>query len=60
MNAGADLILDGLNAPGFREPGAPVRIAQAIFQAVKQEQIEDGEQRLIQSRDRIARLINAQ
>jgi len=60
INAGADLVLDGLNAPGFREPGAPVRIAQAIFQAVKQEKIADGEHRLIQSRDRISKLMKAQ
>jgi beta-N-acetylhexosaminidase len=48
LNAGADLILDGLNAPGYREPGAPGRLALAIAQGVDR-------QRLEQSRDRLDR-----
>lgn len=57
INAGADLILDGLNAPGFREPGSRKRIAQAIFQAVRQDQIAGGDARLIESRERINRFM---
>lgn len=48
INAGADLILDGLNAPGYREPGAPTRIAKAILESVS-------EARLIESCNRLDR-----
>ena len=48
INAGADLILDGLNAPGYREPGAPSRIARAILESVSKA-------RLIESHDRLDR-----
>jgi len=57
LSAGSDLILDGLNAPGFREPGAPGRLAQAIYQAVKQNRLAHGEAKLLESRDRIDRLL---
>lgn len=30
INAGADLVLNGLNAPGYREPGSATRIVKAI------------------------------
>ncbi len=46
LNAGADLILDGLNAPGYREPGAPHRLALAIAQGVEHTRLEQARDRL--------------
>ncbi len=53
INAGADLILDGLNAPGYRESGAPTRIANAILHAAQQGKIKDPELRFAESCDRL-------
>ncbi|PCI07257.1 glycoside hydrolase family 3 [bacterium] len=53
INAGADLILDGFNAPGYRQGGGPTRIAGAILNAAKQGEIEDPEQRFVESCDRL-------
>lgn len=55
--AGADIVLDGLNAPGFREPGAPTRIARAIVEAVERDRIRGAHARLKASRDRIDRFM---
>ncbi len=46
LSAGTDLILDGLNAPGYREPGAPGRIALAIAQGVERQRLEEARDRL--------------
>ena len=46
LNAGGDLILDGLNAPGYREPGTPYRLAMAIAQGVERTRIEQARDRL--------------
>ncbi|MAO20840.1 MAG: glycoside hydrolase family 3 [Phycisphaerae bacterium] len=56
ISAGCDLVIDGLNAPGYREPEAPVRIADAIAKAIGSGRIPHGEERLTQSRARVDRL----
>lgn len=53
IKAGCDLLVDGINAPGYREEGAPVRVADAIAKAIGQGEIPDAEQKLSQSRDRL-------
>ena len=53
LAGGCDLVLDGINAPGYREPGAPVRIANAIAEAIGQGRIPDAETRLAAARARI-------
>lgn len=55
ISAGADLILDGLNAPGYRQPGAPQHLAQAIYQSITQHRLANGEEKLIESRARLDR-----
>jgi len=57
INAGADLLVDGLNAPGYRQPGAPTRIADAICGAIRDGRINDPESRLETSRARVDRLM---
>ncbi len=44
--AGADLIVDGLNAPGYREPGGATRITQGLRQHGNHEQIMAAARRL--------------
>ena len=53
LKAGCDIVIDGLNAPGYREPLAPVRVVNAISNAIGSGRFPDGEQRLAQSRARI-------
>lgn len=57
IGAGCDLVLDGLNAPGYREPGTPARIADAIGAAIGQGRIPGGEERLYASRARVDRFM---
>ncbi len=58
LMAGCDVVLDGINAPGYREPNAPVRIVDAITKAVRSGHMPDGEARLSQSRARLDRLFS--
>lgn len=58
LAAGCDVILDGLNAPGFREPNAPVRIVNAISQAARSGQLPDAQERLEAGRARLDRLFS--
>tara|TARA_R110002072_G_scaffold42064_10_gene117921 strand:- start:59866 stop:60906 length:1041 start_codon:yes stop_codon:yes gene_type:complete len=46
IEAGADLILDGLNAPGYREPGGATRITQGLRQHGNEEEIIAASRRL--------------
>jgi len=46
LNAGADLILDGLNAPGYRASDAPGRLALAIANGVSRDRLESARDRL--------------
>ncbi len=55
--AGCDLVIDGFNAPGFREPGGYVRIFNAISDAIGSGRWSDGERSLTHSRSRIDRLM---
>jgi beta-N-acetylhexosaminidase len=57
LDAGVDIILDGLNAPGYREPGAPTRIARGIKNAVVNKSCTLNEDRLVQSTTRIERFM---
>ncbi len=57
LAAGCDLVLDGLNAPGYREAGAPVRIVDAIARAIGRGVIPDAEERLSASRERVDRFM---
>ncbi len=59
INAGADLVLDGLNAPGYREPGAPTRLFQSLYQAAEQGQLVVGVNGLEKSRARLANLMSS-
>lgn len=56
--AGCDVVLDGLNAPGFREPGAPLRIVDAILRAARAGELADAEERLEASKSRLDRLFS--
>lgn len=56
IEAGCDVVLDGLNAPGFREPNAPARIANAIARAARSGRMPDAEARLASGRARLDRL----
>jgi len=58
INAGADVLLDGLNAPGFREEGAPRRIVEGILEAIDHGDVVDHEFRLAQSTDRLAQFFD--
>jgi beta-N-acetylhexosaminidase len=55
--AGCDLIIDGFNAPGFREPGGYVRIVNAISDAIGKGRWPNGEEALAESRARVTRLM---
>jgi len=59
LNAGADLLIDGLNAPGFREPNAPTRIAACICDAIARGRIAGGEARLAESVIRLDRFMSS-
>ncbi len=54
--AGCDIVIDGFNAPGLREPGGQVRLVDTISNAIGAGQWGAGEQRLSESRARIGRL----
>ncbi len=58
LSAGADLILDGVNAPGYRALKAPTRIATSIVQAIAQNHPIVNEQRLHESKNRLRTLID--
>ncbi len=58
INAGADLILDGINGPGYREPGAPSRMASSVIQAIEQGNVEGSHARIEASRARIDYFMN--
>ena len=55
--AGCDIVIDGFNAPGFREPGGQVRLVNAISKAIRGGHWGDGEERLALSKSRIDRLM---
>jgi beta-N-acetylhexosaminidase len=57
INAGNDLLLDGLNAPGYRQSGVSTRIAEALVGAVKDGRVESGMDRLEASRERVDRFM---
>lgn len=57
LMAGCDLVIDGFNAPGYREPGGQVRIVNAISEAIQGGRWGVGEERLAQSRARIDRFM---
>lgn len=57
VNAGADLVLDGVNTPGGPRPCPAPAMADAIVRAVMDGRIEGGVERLRRSVDRIARWI---
>ena len=46
IEAGADLILDGLNSPGYREPGGATRITQGLRQHGNEERVIVASRRL--------------
>lgn len=54
INAGADLLLDGANAPGYLEPGGPTRVCQGIIEAIETGTIAGADQRIDASVERIA------
>ena len=56
INAGVDLLLDGLNAAGYRQPGAPGRVIDGIVKAIDQNRIKEIESKLDQSARRVDRL----
>jgi len=58
LAAGCDIVIDGINAPGFREPHSPARIVNAISSAVRSGRFADGEERLARSKERIDRMFN--
>ncbi|MBO6739582.1 MAG: glycoside hydrolase family 3 protein [Phycisphaerales bacterium] len=57
LSAGCDLIIDGFNAPGYREPGGVQRIVNAISGAIGQGRFPDAERALLASRARVDRLL---
>ena len=46
IEAGADLLVDGLNSPGYREPGGATRITQGLRQHGNEEEIIAASHRL--------------
>ncbi len=58
LAAGCDIVLDGINAPGYRESLAPVRIMNAISNAAGSGRLPDVEARLSASRVRLDRLFS--
>ena len=55
--AGCDLIIDGFNAPGYREPGGSQRIVDAISEAIRSGRWSEGEAALERSKARVDRLM---
>ncbi|MDF1808994.1 MAG: glycoside hydrolase family 3 N-terminal domain-containing protein [Phycisphaerales bacterium] len=53
INAGADILLDGLNAPGYRETGVPRRIIEGLINAMKDGRIHDPESCIALSTQRL-------
>ncbi|NQX95803.1 MAG: glycoside hydrolase family 3 protein [Erythrobacter sp.] len=58
LMAGCDLIVDGFNAPGYREPGGVQRIVNTIGEAIRSGRWGQGEQALTESRERVDRLLS--
>lgn len=57
INAGADILLDGCNAPGMERPCPAREMHEAITRALRDGRIIGGEERLRASAARIARLL---
>lgn len=57
LRAGCDLIIDGFNAPGLREPGGVGRIVDSVGHAIINGRWPGGERRLHESGARIQRLM---
>ena len=57
IGAGADLVMDGVNAPSDRHPCPASEISSAINDAIETGRIENGEQRLRIASARIDRLL---
>ncbi|CAN0574577.1 unnamed protein product [Laminaria digitata] len=58
LAAGCDIVLDGINAPGYRESLAPIRMVNAISNAVGSGRLSDGEAHLTASKVRLDRLFS--
>ena len=58
LAAGCDVVLDGFNAPGFREANAPARLINAVAAAARNGQFPDAEARLSASRARLDALFS--
>jgi beta-N-acetylhexosaminidase len=56
--AGCDLIVDGFNAPGYREPGGVQRVVDTIGEAIRSGRWANGEQSLAESSERVDRLLS--
>lgn len=57
LSAGCDLIIDGFNAPGYREPGGVQRIVDTISGAIGQGRFPDAQRALSASRQRVEKLL---
>ena len=57
--AGCDIVLDGINTPGYREPEAPIRLVNAISKAIGNGTLPDGERRLSESKARLDRFFSS-
>lgn len=46
IEAGSDLVLDGMNAPGFREPGGATRIVESLSKSISKDRLKESSDRL--------------
>lgn len=60
IEAGADILLDGVNMPGRIRPGAALPLARSLAQAVESGRIAGSADRLARSVERIERLFSAE
>ncbi|MCC5824218.1 MAG: hypothetical protein LAT64_12595 [Phycisphaerales bacterium] len=60
LDAGADLLLDGVNMPGRVRPGAGLVLARALAEAVEDGRVAGGADRIERSAERIQRLVSSE
>lgn len=60
LDAGADLLLDGVNMPGRVRPGAGLVLARALAEAVGDGRVAGGADRIERSAERIQRLVSSE
>ena len=60
LDAGADIILDGVNMPGHIRPGAALAMHRTLVDIVSSGRVRGGEERIARSVERIETLFRTQ